>query len=173
MIRLILALILVFLTPYVSAGDECADFQALADNAELGDSVAQANLGEAYFFGMCVEADTDEAMYWYFRAAEAGSDKAVYAIGLAFSSGIGLDKNERLARHYFLRAANNGHEAATVNLANVSIDEQYGKCDGIDEIEEMVEKVTSPGIRVLFDQPRFDQLKAFCSEHGEKIRSIE
>ena len=171
MIRLVFMFLLMALLPRAYAGEDCTDFQELVQAAHEGDPDAQDQLGEAYFFARCVDLDLDEAMYWYFNAAEVGSDDAVYAIGLAFSSGIGLDKNAKLAKHYFERAANNGHEAAIVNLANIYVVEQFGKCDGLAEIEQMLEQVESPGIRVLFNQSLFDQLDDICEEDGDEIRS--
>ena len=58
-------------------------------------------------------------------AAEKGYVKAMYNLGLLYIKGQGVDQSNELAREWWTKAANEGHEGAIKNLK--ILDEDEGK----------------------------------------------
>jgi TPR repeat protein len=50
--------------------------RAYLDQAKAGDANAMRMLGAMYYYGLDVPPDRDKGLYWYRRAAEAGSEMA-------------------------------------------------------------------------------------------------
>lgn len=73
----------------------------LRKNAQTDNSQAQLQLGLFYEKGQWVEASSEQAIYWYERAAENGSEQAGLNMGLFYCKGIYLDKNISKANKYF------------------------------------------------------------------------
>ena len=61
--------------------------------AEQGDTVAQNNLGNAYYNGEGVTKNATEAVKWYRKAAEQGYAVAQYNLGYAYYNGKGVTKS--------------------------------------------------------------------------------
>ena len=90
--------------------------------AEAGNVDAQFGLGM-----LCAGAPeppvcgTTEAFEWYARAATAGHRLAQFNLGMAYRQGIGTASDEAQARHWLLRAAEQGLPAAREALAAVPV----------------------------------------------------
>jgi TPR repeat protein len=67
--------------------------------------------GERY---MCEHGMYAEAFEWYYRAAEKGYPAAQLNVGLIYRRGIGVEKNEQLARTWLAKAA----ASADTNIAS-------------------------------------------------------
>ncbi|XP_042394841.1 F-box protein At1g70590-like isoform X1 [Zingiber officinale] len=90
--------------------------QALYNKAaELGHPVGQCNLGVCY-----LEADQpnpEEAVRWFYQAAQAGYARAEYNLALCLHKGRGLKINMENAAKWYLRAAEGGYVRAMYNTS--------------------------------------------------------
>ena len=49
-------------------------FEEWLEKAKTGDAVAQRTVGDMYLYGRGVEADYDQAIEWYYKAADQGEN---------------------------------------------------------------------------------------------------
>ncbi|MEF0939853.1 tetratricopeptide repeat protein [Rhizobium sp. BR 362] len=90
-----LLLCLVFLQPAYAQTDNAKaafakhDYRAALLNwqAEQGDATAQYGLGRLYFFGLGVQPDFKQAVFWFREAADQNNPYAEFRLGLAYSLG--------------------------------------------------------------------------------------
>ncbi|EJK46012.1 hypothetical protein THAOC_35345 [Thalassiosira oceanica] len=76
-------------------------------------------LGEKYYFGsLGLQKDRRKAVELWTEAAELGSIRAVYNIGVACKSGEGVQQDKAKALHLWSQAAMQGHVLARHNLGN-------------------------------------------------------
>ena len=73
---------------------------------------AQYALGVRYARGHGVSQNDQEAVYWYWSAAEQGHAAAQYVLGMRYEQGRGVPKNDRKAVHWYRLAAQQGYAAA-------------------------------------------------------------
>ena len=89
-------------------------FEEIKTKAEMGNSIAQFNLGVMYAKGEGVEKDYAEALKWFRKAAEQGNSVAQYSLGLMYYIGQGVEKDHVEAYAWYNLAARSV-EAATNN----------------------------------------------------------
>jgi TPR repeat protein len=93
--------------------------------ASMGDSNAQALMGDLYALGWGVPKSDDEAIAWYRRAGVEREDArdpaapSMYYIGRKYLGGEGIPRNEAEARKWFERSAQGGYAKATEQLAQM------------------------------------------------------
>ncbi|EKP0296607.1 sel1 repeat family protein [Aeromonas veronii] len=87
------------------------------NSAELGDAIAQYNLGVIYSNGEGVKRDFKQAFVWFRKAAEQGHSESQLAIADMYLLGRGVSKDYRLGLDWLLRAAEGGHPPAKLRLA--------------------------------------------------------
>ena len=61
--------------------------------------------------------DDKQAFAWFKAAADQGLSPAQLNVGSMYADGIGVKKDEAMARKYFEKAASNGDNRASYNLA--------------------------------------------------------
>ena len=84
---------------------------------EVDDAVAIYEMGCCYYHGIYgLPQNIYKALELWHRAAELGSASSYYSIGDAYHSGIGVERNEKKATHYFELAAIGGHMGSRNNL---------------------------------------------------------
>ena len=84
---------------------------------KLDDVEAIYNLGGFYYKGYIgFPQDHAKALELWHRAAELGSAKSYYSIGVAYYDGEGVERDEKKAIHYYELAAMRGHVDARHNL---------------------------------------------------------
>jgi TPR repeat protein len=85
-----------------------------------GDLFAQAQLGNAYWFGQHVAVDGAEALRWWTRAADSGHADSAFRLGWAADRGEkGAAKSDEAALRWYGLAAKQGHAAAINNLGSL------------------------------------------------------
>lgn len=88
--------------------------------AELGDALAQYNLGVVYAQGLGgMKSDLREAATWYRKAAEQGNADAQYSLGDLYRRGEGVFQDYDLAIKWFRIAANAGHIEAQRSMGYI------------------------------------------------------
>ena len=93
-----------------------SEIEKTRQKAEQGDRDAQNSLGYWYQYGLGVEKDEFEAVYWYRKSAKQGLPVAQYNLGLMYRFGRGVDKNDTEAVCWYRKAAGQGHADAENNL---------------------------------------------------------
>jgi TPR repeat protein len=89
---------------------------SLIKAAELGDAVAQFNLGLRYYNGQGVLQDYKEAVKWWSKAAEQGHASAQFNLGLRYALGEGVAQDYKEAVKWWRKAAEQGAAHAQYNL---------------------------------------------------------
>lgn len=62
------------------------------------------------------EKQPEKALYWFKKAAESGDEKSQMYCAAAYLFGLGVQKNEDVARRYYIDAARNGNALAQYTL---------------------------------------------------------
>ena len=75
-----------------------------------------ANLGSIYENGKGVPRDSQQALGWYRKAAQAGSSSAMYDLGVMYENGEGVVKNRQQAVDWYRKAAVRGEPHAKQSL---------------------------------------------------------
>ena len=66
-------------------------------------------LGECYYRGHGVTEDSEQAVYWFGKAAESGHVVAQYKLGKCYESGLGVAKDYMQAEKWYVKAQENGY----------------------------------------------------------------
>lgn len=134
MIRLTLIAILLVLSPLAQAGlifDESEkvveifqgqDFDANLAKAEEGDVRAQYLVGAAYLYGLEaqeVEVDHEKGLHWLKVAARQGAAEAFDELAIAYSDGLGVEKNASKYEKYLAEAGERGIRSAKLDLLDL------------------------------------------------------
>ena len=90
-------------------------FEGLKRMAELGDTVAQLNLGNSYYAGNGTPQNYNQAADWYLIAAKKGNAIAQNNLGMMYSLGIGVPKTLVKAYVWSSVAAAQGNDQAKKN----------------------------------------------------------
>ena len=96
-----------------------SDIQSLQTKAELGNPIAQFQLGTLYYQGKNVGKDFSQALTWYRRAAEQGNSEAQYNLANMYLMGEGVEQNDLQAKQWYEKAAEQGHTDAQHNLQSL------------------------------------------------------
>jgi len=86
-----------------------------------------ANVAVAYLEGLGIIRDYRQAMKWYLKAADRGSDIAMYAIGFMYHYGRGVKTDDAQALVWFRKSADGGN-----GLAMTVIGQAYQAGNGVD-----------------------------------------
>lgn len=73
---------------------------SLLGEANMGDILSQHIIASFYFFGIGMEQDSNQAFYWWQKAANQGFGPAQYSVGICYASGIGVDVSLDSAKKY-------------------------------------------------------------------------
>ena len=94
------------------AGDYSTALREFVPLAELGDVVAQANLGTMYAHGLGVSQSYEESYKWNRRAADQGIAYSQWAVGSMYNWGNGVKQDHQESVRWFRLAADQGYAAA-------------------------------------------------------------
>lgn len=99
--------------------------------AKEGNADAASYLGVALLLGQVAEtvAPSDQALHWLQVAADGGNAEGHYWLGVAYSYGKfpGIEADLILAAGHLQRAAERGHDAAALLLAELHLYRQFGQ----------------------------------------------
>jgi TPR repeat protein len=74
------------------------------------------NLGSMYYSGLGVGVDSDQAVNWYRKAAEAGNAEGMNNLGWMYDAGYGVKTDSQRAIVWYRKAAQLGNQKAKDNL---------------------------------------------------------
>ena len=88
--------------------------------ADLGVASAMCMMGDRYFYGDADNTGTDlkKAVKWYKRSAELEDEWGLFALGMCYYHGRGVEKSHKKALKLFLRASRYGCPDALWYLAS-------------------------------------------------------
>ncbi|HEY1475452.1 MAG TPA: hypothetical protein VGF53_15360 [Pseudolabrys sp.] len=101
----------------------------LRSAAIAGDGAAAYEVAVRFAEGRGVPANTEEAAYWYERAASKGVAPAQFRYASILEKGLGVKKDLAQARRLYLAAADKGNNKAMHNLAVLYAEGIDGKPD--------------------------------------------
>lgn len=106
-------------------GDSDSDVNSVIDNDSIQDAKTQFELGEAYIFGKDgIEINFVTAFSWFKKSAEQKYPPALYRMGTCYQDGVGVDKDDVEACHWYREAAKYGHaESMYMLVLNYLTDE--------------------------------------------------
>lgn len=111
---------------HVMKSDENAN-EWMLKAAELGDPIAQRNMGIGYKFGLGnLTKDEEKAFSWFEQAAKQNELDSQFELASAYHYGIGTKTNLDEARLWYMKAADAGDSRAQYNLASM-----YASGDGV------------------------------------------
>jgi hypothetical protein len=100
-----------------NAGDYARAYSIALPLAGEGFMEAQTLVGYLFEFGYGTGQSYEEAMYWYRRAADQGSDYGQYRVGVLYDYGSGVPEDDFEAAYWFQQAADKGNLDAQNSLA--------------------------------------------------------
>ena len=83
-----------------------------SQSQELGFLDAQGNLGVLYIYGQGVPKDERKAFALFQDGAEKGNPLCMFFYAMCFEGGVGVDKDWKAARSWYVRAAQGGNRTA-------------------------------------------------------------
>ena len=105
--------------PEGSKPDIPAATQRYRRAAELGDSGAQAMLGDIFSGGTLVPANYAEAVKWYRMAADQGQRDGEFGLAARYVLGQGVEADQAEALRWFKAAADQGHADAQYDIGRM------------------------------------------------------
>ena len=158
--------------------DSIENVRALREKTEQGDLEAKVELAGT-LMTMKGEENYRESVALAKEAAEAGSLKAMWIMGLAYAHGRGVEQNYEEAFRWYLKAAEAGHAPSQANLACL-----YARGDGVEQdmqkAEEWVRKSAAQGdpdglrlLRNIDEQAAMDAERAAWEEKWRRQQEEE
>ena len=127
--RQYLAVVMLLLGIALGAPVWASGLDKLEADAIAGDPWAQLNLGAAYDHGIGIQADAEQAVYWYRMAAEQGLEKAQFNLAHCLATGDGTVQDYLQARSWMHRAAEQGMPEAQFLLGAMLAEGLGGSVD--------------------------------------------
>lgn len=109
-----LVILLIFLFSNTSVF--CGEFEDMLKKAQMGDVSAQGALGSLYHQGKGVAQSSEQAKFWWEKAAEKGHMDAQFNLGLMYYKGEVVRQDFEQALYWWHAAALRGHASSQFNL---------------------------------------------------------
>lgn len=103
----------------LAKGEYLDALKAYGRSAKNGNSEAQYRIGMIFLEGEGLNANPQDAAYWFRKAAQNGHAPSQFAIGECFMNGTGVQQDTRMAAEWFWRAAEQGHPEAALYVARM------------------------------------------------------
>ncbi len=116
----------------------------LTKAAEMGNALAQIDLGNCYYYGHGATKDYFKAVKWFKKSAEQGNANAQYNVGLCYYWGEGVTKNYAEAVRWYRLAAEQGHQEAQCRLGECYYNGE-GVTQDFAEVERWYRKAAEQG----------------------------
>ena len=137
--------------------DYTGAFEKLDALETSGITSVQELLGTSYYFGLGVEADSEEAVAQLTKAADQGDAIAMYLLGNAYASGTGASRDEAKAKEMYAKfiavgEADSGENAGSGRIQAYLADcYAYGKGTekNVDKAAAAAEKAASADLTVF------------------------
>jgi serine/threonine protein kinase/TPR repeat protein len=98
--------------PGIIEPDFSESVKLFSRSQELGFLDAQGNLGVLYIYGQGVPKDESKAFALFQDGAEKGNPLCMFFYAMCFEGGVGVEKDRKAARTWYVRAAQGGNRTA-------------------------------------------------------------
>lgn len=141
--------------------DYTGAFEKLDALETSGITSVQQLLGTSYYYGLGVEADSEEAVSQLTKAADQGDAIAMYLLGNAYASGTGASRDEAKAKEMYAKFIAVGEADSGENAGSGRIQAYLADCYAYGKgTEKNVDKaVAAAGKAVSADLTAFDMVK--------------
>lgn len=154
---------------YRSLGEYEKSFYWLIKSSELNYPLAQAQLGFNYAYGIGIEANSEQAMYWLNLAMDKNESQAFFLLGAVFSEGTQVfEKDDSKAFYFYQKAALMGNNNAQNNLANWYLNGRYVKKEVV-KAEELYLQAAEKGLPESINM----LVKIYKGDFGIKYKNKE
>ena len=119
-----ICLAIMLAAPLTALADAPVDPQKLYTQAKAGDVEAMCDLSKLFYYGEVIEKDLKASFAWAEAGAKLGSARCINSLGVHYSEGIVVPKDEARALAYYKSAADAGFVVAQRNLGTIYL---YGK----------------------------------------------
>lgn len=117
--------------------------------AQQDDAQAQNALGNAFKFGHGVERNLENAVFWYTKAATAGSKTAMTNLGNMYLGGLGVGQDIAKAVELYEQAALQDEQSALCTLAKLYVEGTGVEKNPEKAFEYVVRAVNAPTSLVM------------------------
>ncbi|WP_417209842.1 trypsin-like peptidase domain-containing protein [Antarctobacter sp.] len=93
---------------YASGGQYKEAIEAYTRAGDLGDPLAQFNLGKMYQIGQGIAQSDKIAAEWFRKAADQGYAPALRNLGVMYQTGRGVAQSDKIAADWYRKAADQG-----------------------------------------------------------------
>ena len=141
--------------------DYTGAFEKLDALETSGITSVQQLLGTSYYYGLGVEADSEEAVSQLTKAADQGDAIAMYLLGNAYASGTGTSRDEAKAKEMYAKFIAVGDADRGENAGSGRIQAYLADCYAYGKgTEKNVDKAAAAaGKAVSADLTAFDMVK--------------
>ena len=141
--------------------DYTGAFEKLDALETSGITSVQELLGTSYYYGLGVEADSEEAVAQLTKAADQGDAIAMYLLGNAYASGTGASRDEAKAKEMYAKFIAVGEADSGENAGSGRIQAYLADCYAYGKgTEKNVDKAAAAaGKAVSADLTVFDMVK--------------
>ena len=141
--------------------DYTGAFEKLDALETSGITSVQQLLGTSYYYGLGVEADSEEAVSQLTKAADQGDAIAMYLLGNAYASGTGTSRDEAKAKEMYAKFIAVGDADSGENAGSGRIQAYLADCYAYGKgTEKNVDKAAAAaGKAVSADLTAFDMVK--------------
>lgn len=136
-------------------------FKCFLKAAEMGDPVAQDNVGVCYQNGYGVNINLEEAFKWFYKSARNGNPRGQYNLGFAYMCGIGTSESPTDAIKWLTKSAEGGERQAMIMLSGI-----YAGAGGFSSIE--IDKAKSE-----YWIKQFAQISKTRAEAGDMVAQLD
>ena len=141
--------------------DYTGAFEKLDTLETSGITSVQEQLGTSYYYGLGVEADSEEAVSQLTKAADQGDAIAMYLLGNAYASGTGTSRDEAKAKEMYAKFIAVGEADSGENAGSGRIQAYLADCYAYGKgTEKNVDKAAAAaGKAASADLTAFDMVK--------------
>ncbi len=139
-------------------------FELALPRAKLGDPAAQTLIAEIYDKGLGVPKDPKEAAAWYEIAARNGDTEAKFGFAVKLLEGRDVKPDRERARELLGEAADAGHSTASLNYAQLLINDRpttKGYTDALPYLEYAAENDVAEAYYLLAQVYQSGRLKGY------------
>lgn len=166
-IRSVICLAVLFTVPSIALTDTPVDPQKVYTQAKAGDVNAMCELSSLFYNGIVVKQDLKASYYWADAGAKLGAARCINNLGVHFSVGTVVPKDEARAFSLFTKSAAMGFAFAQRNLGAIYLYGQAGQARNPVLGKEWYERAASQG-----DAPSQEQL-GFLFLNGTEGVSVD
>jgi len=126
-VRSAICLAVMLTVPSTAFADAPVDPQKLYAQAKAGDVEAMCDLSKLFYLGEVIKKDLKASFAWAEAGAKLGAARCINSLGVHYTEGIVVPKDDARALTYYQSAADAGFVIAQRNLGSIYLYGQFGQ----------------------------------------------